>query len=241
MAGTAATAGSPARSLADCRTKQYRPHASWVPRVRRPHRRLAVDRCPDRKSCGLFPGIGSTSTKRRSARSTIDPGLAISPRTRRQQNREVSPDNGAATSLCGCLGRPSGAMDPSQPRLRVRTWRAAGRCQRPAVVPSRRQGPWPGRNGLDARELRHGFVSLLSSSGVPIEDLSRLVGHVSTNVTEKAYRHELRPVMTKGPRRRTKDPSPWVNGGRNWSLSLPGQTEEGPFPTGKWPLTCGGA
>ena len=48
------------------------------------------------------------------------------------------------------------------------------------------------------RELRHSFVSLLSSSGVPIEDISRLVGHVSINVTEKVYRHELRPVMTRG-------------------------------------------
>ncbi len=48
------------------------------------------------------------------------------------------------------------------------------------------------------RDLRHSFVSLLSSSGIPIEDISRLVGHVSTNVTEKVYRHELRPVMTRG-------------------------------------------
>jgi integrase len=48
------------------------------------------------------------------------------------------------------------------------------------------------------RELRHSFVSLLSSSGVPIEDISRLVGHVSTSVTEKVYRKELRPVLTKG-------------------------------------------
>ena len=39
--------------------------------------------------------------------------------------------------------------------------------------------------GLDAsewtpRELRHSFVSLLSSSGVPIEDIAHLVGHAST-------------------------------------------------------------
>ncbi|GAA1626212.1 hypothetical protein GCM10009744_12600 [Kribbella alba] len=46
--------------------------------------------------------------------------------------------------------------------------------------------------------MRHSFVSLLSSSGVPIEDISRLVGHVSTNATEKVYRHELRPLMTRG-------------------------------------------
>ncbi|GAA0944479.1 site-specific integrase [Kribbella koreensis] len=48
------------------------------------------------------------------------------------------------------------------------------------------------------RELRHSFVSLLSSKGVRIEDISRLVGHASTNVTEKVYRHELRPVLTEG-------------------------------------------
>jgi integrase len=48
------------------------------------------------------------------------------------------------------------------------------------------------------RELRHSFVSLLSHSGVPIEDISRLVGHVSSNVTEQIYRHELRPLLTRG-------------------------------------------
>jgi len=48
------------------------------------------------------------------------------------------------------------------------------------------------------RELRHSFVSLLSSNGVRIEDISRLVGHASTAVTEKVYRHELRPVLTEG-------------------------------------------
>lgn len=35
------------------------------------------------------------------------------------------------------------------------------------------------------RELRHSFVSLLSSTGVPIEDIAHLVGHASTSVTEK--------------------------------------------------------
>ena len=34
------------------------------------------------------------------------------------------------------------------------------------------------------RELRHSFVSLLSSSGLHIEDISHLVGHASTKVTE---------------------------------------------------------
>jgi integrase len=51
---------------------------------------------------------------------------------------------------------------------------------------------------VDARELRHSFFSLLSGSGVPIEDISHLVGHASTSVTEKVYRQELRPVLSRG-------------------------------------------
>lgn len=50
------------------------------------------------------------------------------------------------------------------------------------------------------RELRHSFVSLLSSSGMPIEQIAHLVGHTSTRVTEKVYRKELRPVLTRGAR-----------------------------------------
>ncbi|MEV0827675.1 site-specific integrase [Nonomuraea rubra] len=48
------------------------------------------------------------------------------------------------------------------------------------------------------RELRHSFVSLLSDSGVPIEDISRLVGHANTVVTETVYRFQLRPVLLEG-------------------------------------------
>jgi integrase len=48
------------------------------------------------------------------------------------------------------------------------------------------------------RELRHTFVSLLSGNGMAIEDISRLVGHSSTLVTQTVYRHELRPVVTSG-------------------------------------------
>jgi site-specific recombinase XerD len=50
------------------------------------------------------------------------------------------------------------------------------------------------------RELCHSFVSLLSSSGLPIEDISHLVGHASTRMTELVYRKELRPTLTKGAR-----------------------------------------
>jgi len=57
--------------------------------------------------------------------------------------------------------------------------------------------------GLDGaewtpRELRHSFVSLLSDSGVPLEEISRLVGHRSTAVTELIYRKQIRPVLQHG-------------------------------------------
>jgi integrase len=48
------------------------------------------------------------------------------------------------------------------------------------------------------RELRHSFVSLMSSTGVPVEEIARLAGHSSTRTTEVVYRRELRPVLTTG-------------------------------------------
>ena len=48
------------------------------------------------------------------------------------------------------------------------------------------------------RELRTSFVSLLSASGVPVEEIARLVGHSSSRTTETIYRKELRPVLVKG-------------------------------------------
>ncbi|GII58533.1 hypothetical protein Pth03_69220 [Planotetraspora thailandica] len=48
------------------------------------------------------------------------------------------------------------------------------------------------------REMRHSFVSLLSDSGVPLEDIARLVGHSGTAVTEAVYRKQIRPVLLGG-------------------------------------------
>ncbi|NUP14767.1 MAG: site-specific integrase [Streptomyces sp.] len=58
-------------------------------------------------------------------------------------------------------------------------------------------------DGLNAaewtpRELRHSFVSLLSDNGIPLEEISRLVGHSSTAVTEAVYRKQIRPVLQAG-------------------------------------------
>ncbi|WP_336215970.1 hypothetical protein [Nonomuraea sp. LPB2021202275-12-8] len=38
----------------------------------------------------------------------------------------------------------------------------------------------------------------MSDQGIPIETIADLVGHAGTSVTEAVYRHQLRPVITKG-------------------------------------------
>ncbi|MFF7237699.1 Scr1 family TA system antitoxin-like transcriptional regulator [Streptomyces collinus] len=48
------------------------------------------------------------------------------------------------------------------------------------------------------RELRHSFVSLLSDRGVPLEEISRLVGHSGTAATEEVDRKQIRPVIQTG-------------------------------------------
>jgi integrase len=48
------------------------------------------------------------------------------------------------------------------------------------------------------REQRPSFVSILSQHGLAIEEISRLMGHSGTAVTELVYRHELRPVLESG-------------------------------------------
>lgn len=48
------------------------------------------------------------------------------------------------------------------------------------------------------RELRHSLVSLLSDAGVPIEHISRLVGHSGMTTTETVYRKQIRPIMLEG-------------------------------------------
>lgn len=48
------------------------------------------------------------------------------------------------------------------------------------------------------RELRHTFVSIMSDNDVPVETIADLVGHKGTSVTERVYRHQLKPVITRG-------------------------------------------
>jgi integrase len=56
-----------------------------------------------------------------------------------------------------------------------------------------------------ARELRTSFVSLMSGSGVPVEEIARLAGHSSSRTTEVVYRRELRPVITTRRRSHGQD------------------------------------
>ena len=73
------------------------------------------------------------------------------------------------------------------------------RCQRApgfrpalALVPGLDPAEWT------PRQLRHSFVTLLSDAGVPLEEISRLVGHSGTSVTDLVYRHQIRPVIQTG-------------------------------------------
>ncbi|NWJ69920.1 tyrosine-type recombinase/integrase [Pseudonocardia sp. ICBG1122] len=58
--------------------------------------------------------------------------------------------------------------------------------------------------GIDAaewtpRELRHSFVSLLSDSGMTVDQIARLVGHAGgRSVTELVYRKQIRPTTDDG-------------------------------------------
>jgi integrase len=49
-----------------------------------------------------------------------------------------------------------------------------------------------------AHEGRHTAVSIMSSNGVPIQDISDTVGHKSTHVTETVYRHVIAPKIRGG-------------------------------------------
>jgi integrase len=76
------------------------------------------------------------------------------------------------------------------------------------------------------RELRHSFVSIMSDNGVPIETIADLVGHASTAVTEEVYRHQLKPVITRGAETmnaifNTHNPAPGAPTGRHAAQDAP--------------------
>jgi site-specific recombinase XerD len=50
------------------------------------------------------------------------------------------------------------------------------------------------------REMRHSIVSLLSASGVALEDIAWRVGHSGTAVTEAVHCKQIGPVMDRALR-----------------------------------------
>jgi integrase len=65
-------------------------------------------------------------------------------------------------------------------------WRFSQMTQRAGI------GHW------HAHEGRHTAVSIMSSNGVPIQEISDTVGHKSTHVTETVYRHVIVPAIRGG-------------------------------------------
>jgi integrase len=129
---------------------------------------------------------GDTKT-RKSRRTLALPGLAVD--ALRRQRVEQAEERLQAGTRWVDLGlvfptRVGRAMDKDSAR---RAFRAAL-----VRVPSLDPDAW------SPRELRHSFVSLLSDSGVPLEEISRLLGHSGTSVTELVYRHQIRPVIQTG-------------------------------------------
>jgi integrase len=49
-----------------------------------------------------------------------------------------------------------------------------------------------------AHEGRHTAVSIMSSNGVPLQEISDTVDHKSTHVTETVYRHVIVPAIRGG-------------------------------------------
>lgn len=129
---------------------------------------------------------GDTKT-RKSRRTLALPVLCVQAllvhRERQEQEKANAIDRWAEQGLVFPT-RAGTLMDKDNARRAFRT--ALG------VVPGLDPGEWT------PRELRHSFVSLLSDAGVPIEEISRLVGHSGTSVTELVYRHQIRPVIQSG-------------------------------------------
>jgi integrase len=126
---------------------------------------------------------GDTKTPQ-SKRSLVLPRRAITALTAHKQmqdrEREAAGRSWQGTNLVFC--HEDGSMYTAD----ALNWRF-GKMTRKAGI-----GHW------HAHEGRHTAVSIMSSNGVPIQDISDTVGHKSTHVTETVYRHVIRPTIRGG-------------------------------------------
>jgi integrase len=131
--------------------------------------------------------VGGDTKTRTSRRTLALPAKCVDALSEHSRHQVMSRDarrwtnNGTALVFCPATGGPLQAGNVR------RAFRTALR----------------GVDGVDPakwtpRELRHSFVSLLSDSGVSIDQISRLIGHKTTLVTELVYRKQIRLVMQDG-------------------------------------------
>jgi integrase len=125
-------------------------------------------------------------TKTQKSRRTLGlPAMAVDAlqaHKKRQEEERLAADEQWSDESLVFATRTGGALDAANVR---REFKAA--CKAAGI-----EGTWT------PRELRHSFVSLMSSSGVRVEEIARLAGHSNTRTTEVVYRRELRPVLTTG-------------------------------------------
>jgi integrase len=144
-------------------------------------------RPPRPASAAVWRSVRSSGdTKTEKSRRTLGlPKMAVEAlrahKAREEQERLAAGGHWSERDLVFST-RTGGALDAANVR---RDFKAA--CKTAKL-----EGTWT------PRELRHSFVSLMSSSGVPVEEIARLAGHSNTRTTEVVYRRELRPVLTTG-------------------------------------------
>ncbi|MEU4674485.1 site-specific integrase [Amycolatopsis sp. NPDC023774] len=170
--------------LTGARTEEARPLA-WheVDLAGRPH---AIP--PEPPHVNVWRSVratGDTKT-RKSRRSLALPGRAVGALERQQRRQDLQ------RRIAGDRWHEQGIVFASD----VGTLLDAANVRRGFRRILKKAGLTP--EDWTPRELRHSFVSLLSNSGVRFEDISRLVGHSDTKVTELVYRHQLRPVIQHG-------------------------------------------
>ena len=182
-------------------------HAPGGRRVRHPPPRrlrgpVPAVRCPHRGSPSPRNGARSTSTLApwpstapcapeetpRPARAAASWSSPPAPSRHSAPTTSARPPNGSPRGSAGRNTTLSSAAKTAPRSTDGTSGRSSARSPRP---------PGSARSGRH-RELRHSFVSILSAHDVRLEDISDLVGHSSTSVTETVYRHEIRPALTKG-------------------------------------------
>lgn len=147
--------------------------ATREPKKRRPRRR--------RQSRGIRPHVLCRQVPPHHGRAVSAFIVSLQETTKGQaQERLATGEAWHDNNLVFC--REEGSMYTSD----ALNWRFSKMTRRAGI------GHW------HAHEGRHTAVSIMSSNGVPIQDISDTVGHKSTHVTETVYRHVIAPAIRGG-------------------------------------------